>query len=367
MGVVFCIVCIFASTVSFCANQDDLLVIVQNGKYGYINHRGKIVIPPQFIWAEDFWNGYGTAYVCGRYVSMDAKGTIAALIPRPGLHAQKSGEKFGFVNASGQFKIKPIFDDVLPFSEGLAAIQLGDKWGFVNNSGHIVIQPQFESAYYFEQGIGNVELYSAPEAESNNAFINKSGKVIAQGFQFSDFIAEGRIPVLRNEQWGYLNLRGKTVIPFRYDSASRFSEGLAAVEKDKKWEYIDRHGRTAIPFKFDKAGSFASGLAPVKLGAKTGFINKSGKFSFYLPFSQAAGFLTGQKKTGLFIANSDVSRFWTDDHKFGYVNTSGTVIWGPSEESPDHPPIFGWTDEEKAQSCVGISESLRDRIKKFPE
>jgi WG containing repeat len=39
---------------------------MQDGKYGYIDHAGKVVIRPQFIWAEDFWGGLGTVYVCGQ-------------------------------------------------------------------------------------------------------------------------------------------------------------------------------------------------------------------------------------------------------------------------------------------------------------
>ena len=89
-----------------------------------------------------------------------------------------------------------------------------------------------------------------------------------------------------------------------------------------------------IPAKFDRAGQFSSGLAPAKAGGRFGFIDKSGEFVFSLAFDQASGFLTGDEESGLFIAPTDVSRFWTDDDKFGYVNTSGRVIWGPINGGP---------------------------------
>ncbi len=104
-------------------------------------------------------------------------------------------------------------------------------------------------------------------------------------------------------------------------------------------------------------GRLCSGLAPAKLGAATGFIDKSGDFAFYLPFDYAPGFPAGSSE-------ADVSRFWTEDQKFGYV-TMGRVIWGPTAESPDCPPLFG-TDEDKAASCEGIPDAIRTKIAGFP-
>jgi len=157
------------------------------------------------------------------------------------------------------------------------------------------------------------------------------------------------------------------VIPLVYESVRAFSEGLAAVEKEGKWGYVNRAGNMVIPPKFDTPGSFANGLASAKLGDRTGFIDKSGKFAFSLAFDYAPGFLQGDEESNLFIAPGTVSRFWTADQKFGYVNTSGRVIWGPTHGSPDHRPLLGWTDEDKAESCAGISEQMRSTIAGFPE
>ena len=45
------------SRVCYPESRDEPLVVVQNGKYGYIDHDGKVVIGPQFIWADNFWRG----------------------------------------------------------------------------------------------------------------------------------------------------------------------------------------------------------------------------------------------------------------------------------------------------------------------
>ena len=51
--------------------------------------------------------------------------------------------------------------------------------------------------------------------------------------------SEGLIPAENlNEDWGYLDVNGKIVIPFEYSDAGNFSEGLAAVYK-KTGKYMD--------------------------------------------------------------------------------------------------------------------------------
>jgi hypothetical protein len=278
------------------------------------------------------------------------------------LEPQREGQKVGFVDENGRFMINPSFDDALPFSEGLAAVQIGDKWGFIDTRGEQVIPPQFTAAFYFIEGVAMAELNSL------DVLIDRSGRVLASDFSFVEgIVSNGRVPA-RDDKSGFLDLEGRIAIPLVYDSVRSYSGGLAAVEKAGKWGYIDSDGRVVIPFEFDEAGEFGSGLAPVRIGTRTAFINKSGRVAFDLPFEYAPGFLTRDEESGMFVADSDVSRFFTADQKFGYVNTSGRVIWGPTDEAPDHRPLFGWSDAEKAESCKGISESMKAAIARlFPE
>jgi WG containing repeat len=336
-------------------SQHQLLVIVRNGKYGYINHEGKIVIQPQFIWAGGFLQGLGIVYVCGHYASIDASGNFhaARIALKGGLQPRERSGNFGFVDASGKFKIPPTFEDAYPFSQGLAAVQKENKWGFINTKGDIVIRPRFKAAFYFQNGVGVVE------DESGFAIIDRVGNVVASGFSYIDWINEGRVPA-SGEKWsGFLDVAGKVVIPFIYGSVQPFSEGLAAVGKDGKWGYVDRRGRVVIPIQFDMAGKFGHGLAPVRLGKQTIFIDHAGKSAFVLA-------IDGAYSEG-FAAGSDISTFWTEDQQFGYVNTSGRVIWGPTRESPDHQPLLGWTEDDKLTSCKGIPESTRAIVSRLPD
>jgi len=249
------------------------------------------------------------------------------------------------------------FDEALPFSEGLAAVKVDNKWGFIDTEGHLAIRPQFAAAFCFREGVATVF------SELGTQIVDRSGTAISEGFETIDFVSEGRVPLMRNAKWGSLDLQGKPVIPLTYDEMRPFSGGLAAVQKENKLGYIDRNGMVTIPFQFDHADAFANGLAPVRIGKETGFIDRSGKFVFRLKFSDSSGFF-GLNSAGLFIADSDVAGYWTEDHLFGYVNSSGKVICGPSPEGPsEHGP---WSEADKIRSCEGVPESVQKTIVSFP-
>ena len=41
------------------------------------------------------------------------------------------------------------------FNDGLGAVKIGEKWGYIDRSGNIVIEPRFELADDFHKGFGS--------------------------------------------------------------------------------------------------------------------------------------------------------------------------------------------------------------------
>jgi hypothetical protein len=82
-------------------------------------------------------------------------------------------------------------------------------------------------------------------------------------------------------QWGYINNKGRKVIPAQFENALEFSEGLAAVKRNGKWGYINDQGVEVIPAIHAGAGPFLQGLAIVNSGLATkpfGVIDASGRW-----------------------------------------------------------------------------------------
>ena len=56
------------------------------------------------------------------------------------------------------FVIKPQFDRVREFSEGLAALKVASKWGFIDKQGTVIIDPQFTRVGNFTEGLAYVQV-----------------------------------------------------------------------------------------------------------------------------------------------------------------------------------------------------------------
>jgi len=108
--------------------------------------------------------------------------------------------------------------------------------------------------------------------------------------------SEGLAPV---EEWGkigFIDKKGKLVIPFQYQAAANFSEGVAAVKRKDKWGYIDKTGKEVLPFVYDDAMTFNGGLAPVKIGNTWSVINRNGEVLFETDFVQIDSYSEGVAK-----------------------------------------------------------------------
>ena len=57
-----------------------------------------------------------------------------------------------------------------------------------------------------------------------------------------------------------------------------FSEGFASVESNDKWGFINTKGKMVIPCIYDAAWPFSKGFACVVSNGKLGVINQSGEF-----------------------------------------------------------------------------------------
>ena len=103
----------------------EIFKFCRNGKWGYKNQKGAVVIQPAFDEAFQFSEGYACV---------------------------EKDSKLGYIDMEGKQVIDYIYDCANSFSEGLACVTKDDKTGYIDYSGNYVFEPNFEKGTPFKDG-----------------------------------------------------------------------------------------------------------------------------------------------------------------------------------------------------------------------
>lgn len=168
-------------------------------------------------------------------------------------------EKWGYVDEQAKWVIKPQFDRVRNFHEGLAPAMVHRQWGLIDRHGHWVVKPQYDDVRPPSEG------FSVARKGLNYGYINRNGKWLSKvqliaALPFSNGFGAVCMP---DGRWAYVHASGVISKPHR-GYIRPFSEGLAAVQQDNRWGYINTAGKWAIPPQYEFAGPFQNGRAIVR-------------------------------------------------------------------------------------------------------
>lgn len=199
---------------------------------------------------------------------------------------------YGFIDTKGKIVIPTIYGQADAFSEGLARTYKDGKWGYIDPQGNIRIPFMYKEATSFINGTATVALEKTIGGviRTNYFIINKKGEKISEDF---DYIAwrssksEMLMVAKRGNKWGFVNGFGKIKVPFIYDgclgenpNSVSSADHIIPILKDGKWGFIDTgysEGKVIVRPQYEKAGTFRFGMAWVHDGTGVSFINKTGK------------------------------------------------------------------------------------------
>lgn len=183
--------------------SEGLVATYKNGKWGYMDKKGTIVVPYTFETAGDFHDGVSPVSTKSmKYGAIDKTGAKVIDFKydylgdfKDGLSVVRNEEsgKSGFVDTKGVQVVAMDWDDATGFSEGLAAVAVKSekdsdalKWGFVNTKGKVVVKPKYdmvtidfggdsieEYGGYFENG--TIDVYNQDD-KFTVITIDKTGK-----------------------------------------------------------------------------------------------------------------------------------------------------------------------------------------------
>ncbi len=264
-------------------------------------------------------------------------------------YAAQSDGKWGLIDDTGAWKVKPTYSDMRLYGAGLAAAldSSSGMWGYIDQDGNWAIEPQFSDTRPFND-------YGAVAQDAQTSFwgvLNRQGKWIvdAKYYAMGDMVLGNFVPYRSSNEedsWGYIYIKtGKRndVPPtFRglggWDSAN----GLGPATQDgTTWGYINGYGQWKIEPQFKAARRFASNRAAVQFDdGSWGYILPDGTRAFSATFAEAREFANGwapvkDQATGLWGC-STVSGAWQVEPKFramGDIFYTSTDVFLPVQDN----------------------------------
>ncbi|MGJ5814145.1 WG repeat-containing protein [Paludibaculum fermentans] len=354
-------------------SADPLYRIVKDGRAGFIDAAGHVVIPPTLPVIDEGGQAFEDGLLSlgmaeGPFLTTNGQRVLDNHFYRiwsfsEGLAAamETPGSMWGYIDRTGKFAIPPKFPSypkgvVSSFSEGLAAVEVEGKLGYIDRTGAFVIVPQFAAGTPFENGLARVVVSgpcvywkydsidpciagspaTAPTTQAGGArttnpgptcqwiFIDKTGrKAISSQFEGAMAFHEGLAAVRSGGQWGFLNLQGSYEIYPAFLSVHSFSDDLALVANAQISGFIDKSGALKIPVDFHKAEPFSEGLSAI--GSPTEgyiYIDTTGKQAIPGRYLLASRFFHGLAHVKL-APDTGPDRHGT----YAYINKSGKRVY----------------------------------------
>jgi hypothetical protein len=199
-----------------------------NGKYGFINTQGKLVIPAEYDKANDFSEGFAAVKKDNQYFFIDQT------------NKNPFGRNYYFANpktlaALTKQQLKQFGDPLSTFSNGLAvAFDTSGYAGYINTKGIFVIAPKYLVAIAFGDGIAivyeNAKLpVKAIDKTGNTLFDLPEGWYPIESF--SNGVAMVMKRVNRKGEYNVINTKGKLLFTESYDELKRFKNSFFQITK----------------------------------------------------------------------------------------------------------------------------------------
>lgn len=321
-------------------------------------------------WGETILDEYpeetaGYEFVADRYIKVNDYVSCFKLYDTLNARKLKSEHIEKIISSiKYEFYISGEFEGVRKYTEGLCPVQLNGLWGYAGGRGTVAVPCRYVNAGPFSGGLApvteqdgsayfidtagnkkfvitnvdNIKEYT--NAENNVLgindgecwrFYNGGGEYLFGEYDEVSSISNGVIAVKQGENWGIIDLKGKSLSDASYEEVLQDENGMvyvnerlfvreqgkyymtdrngkkiteqayedarlfndetyAAVKLDGRWGYIDKTGKQVIEPTYSKAGSFSNGFAAVEADGHWGYIDMSNNMVIEPQFSGAKDF-----------------------------------------------------------------------------
>lgn len=303
--------------------RDDASMTCHDCAWGYVDTAGKVVVTPEYNFAENMINEVGVVEKDGRsgVIQNNGKVLLSCRYDQVGFlentnekifKVYKNVSKYGLIDTLAEMTVNLVYDEIGALSTNRLAVSRNGRWGFTDLKGNEIIPCQYRKVKHFQEG------YAAAQLGNKWGFIDKSGNIIVE-FKYRRVgnFKSGLAWVATGAGVGYINDQDEKVIPAKYNKAYDFEDNVARVVIDGKYGLINIDGDYYLKPKYNHIDAFnEQGIAIAQIGndrirygllTRTGNLINGKKFKKILPF-----------KEGLAVVKHK--------NRYGFINYSGELV-----------------------------------------
>lgn len=218
---------------------EGLFAVVENGRLKILNQEGKVAFPALFDEVEEFSSGFAAVKGGG---------------PRRSINDGGQGGKWGFIDPRGKLVLPMKYDWARPFKKGLAWVHLdckkvtrvdetaceGGRWELIDQSGKHQLQMKIEEIEWLERPRHEYAWKNSNERHMEDVLAKVTVRAL---------VKENPEAVTN----GVIDEGGMTVIPLaRYQSIQRAWDYLIVNTVTNEWILFDFQGKQLNKFDSEK-------------------------------------------------------------------------------------------------------------------
>ena len=289
--------------------RDGFVYVGKEGKWGVANIQGKELISPLY---DEIIKVRGDLFAVRNdgLEGLHKPGAKEPLVPviyekaevcTPSTYRVLLNDHYGLLDKKAAVLIEPVYDTIY--------IHHLPEWIVTGHMGFYALRNtkklEYPSVFYYEIGPCKDGM-TVVRNEHGYGVLSRRGKTITvPGYEMIRNYSSGVAVVYHHNQYAVMDRKGSFTLPFSlnlvelndyYNSIARAARfNLMTPRIRKQYGFVDTKGNTVIPFLYEDGHLFfTNGLVAVKLGGKWGFINEKGETTIPFLYDTVSAFSNGK-------------------------------------------------------------------------
>lgn len=222
---------------NFCFHADLGIAVFTDTNYrqGIVDLNGNVLLPCEY-------------YIFRQYINQKASNLFLVL----------NDNKLGLLDKNMRWVISMEYDHDIDciecldmsswFCNGYACLQKNGKYGLVDTTGRVIIPFKFDHSFEVDMEHRMLRFGEYAKGVSREWITDFDSNIIIGPYESIGAFQEGLAAIRKDDHTGFVDTKGKVVIPCRYDYAWGFGNGLSYAEIDKRQMLIDKKGNVRYTF-----------------------------------------------------------------------------------------------------------------------